>query len=105
MSTRGEKSLHDCSGPLLAYHRIYVYHMVVWLVWWAIEESDGSDHLKFSTDPRGPGWLRKVIVCSHAGTSDFGGEVLSVNQWDHKQFAHNAKIWSNSVVGVEASNS
>jgi hypothetical protein len=74
-------------------------------VWRAIEESDGSDHLKFSTDPGGPGWLRKVTVYSHAGTGDFGGEVPSVNQWDHKQFAYNAKIWADSVVGVEASNS
>jgi hypothetical protein len=53
--------------------------MVVWPVWWVIEESDGSDHLKFLIDSRGPGWLRKVTVYSHAGTGDFGGEVPSVN--------------------------
>jgi hypothetical protein len=53
--------------------------MVVWSVWWDIEESDGSDHLKFSIDLGGPGWLRKVIVYSHAGTGDFGGEVSLVN--------------------------
>ena len=46
--------------------------MVVWPVWWAIEESDGSDHLKSSADQGGPGWLRRVIVYSHVGTSDFG---------------------------------
>jgi hypothetical protein len=79
--------------------------MVVCLVWQAIEESDGSDHLKFLTDLGGPGWPRKVNFYSHAGTGDFGGEVSSVNQWDHKQFAYNTKIRADSVVGVEESNS
>ena len=66
--------------------------MIVWLVWRAIGESDGSDHLKSSTDPGGPKWLRKVIVYLHVGTGDFGEGVPSVDQWDHKQFAYNAKI-------------
>jgi hypothetical protein len=79
--------------------------MVVWLVWRAIEESDGSDLLKFLTYPGGPGWLRRVTVYSHVGTSDFGEGVPSVNQWDHKKFSYNAKIWVDSVVGVEESNS
>ena len=79
--------------------------MVVWPIWWAIEESDRSDHLKFSTNPGGPGWLRKVVVYSHVGTGDFGEGVSSVDQWDHKQFAYYAKIQADSVVGVEASNS
>jgi hypothetical protein len=79
--------------------------MVVFPVWWAIEESDRSDHLKSSIDQGGLGWLRRVTVYSHVGTSDFGEGVLLVDQWDHKQFAYNAKIWAGSVVGVEASNS
>jgi hypothetical protein len=79
--------------------------MVVWLVWWAIAESDGLDHLKSSTDPGGPGWLRKVTIYSHAGIGDFGEGVPSVNQWDHKQSAYNAKIREDSIVCVEASNS
>ena len=79
--------------------------MVVWLVCRAIEESDGSDHLKFSTDQGGLGWLRRVTVYSHVGTGDFGEGVPSVDQWDHKQLAYNAKIRADSVVGVEASNS
>jgi hypothetical protein len=79
--------------------------MVVWLVWWSIEESDGSDNLKYLTDQGGPGWLRRVTFYSHVGTGDFGEEVLSVDQWDHKRFEYNAKIWVDSIVGVEASNS
>jgi hypothetical protein len=79
--------------------------MVVWLVWRAIEESDGSDHLKSLTDPGGPEWIRKVTIYSHADTGDFGEGVPSVNQWDHKQSAYNVKIQVDSVVGVEASNS
>ena len=79
--------------------------MVVWPVWRAIEESDGSDHLKSLTDQGGPGWLRRVTVYSHVGTGDFGEGVPLVDQWDHKQFAYNAKIWADSIVGVEASNS
>jgi hypothetical protein len=79
--------------------------MVVWPVWRAIEESDGSDHLKFSTYPGGPGWLRMVTVYSNVGIGDFGEGFPSVDQWDHKQFAYNAKIQENSVVGVEVSNS
>jgi hypothetical protein len=54
--------------------------MVVFPVWRAIEESDGSGHLKFSIDQGGPGWLRRVIVYSHVGTGDFGEGVLSVDQ-------------------------
>jgi hypothetical protein len=79
--------------------------MVVWLVWQAIEESDGSDHLKSSTDLGDPGWLRKVTVYSHVGTGDFGEGVSSANQWDHKQSAYNVRIWADSVVGMETSNS
>jgi hypothetical protein len=79
--------------------------MVVWPVWRAIEESDRSNHLKFSIDQGGPGWLRRVTVYSHVGTSDLREGVPSVDQWDHKQFAYNVKIWLDSVVGVEASNS
>jgi hypothetical protein len=78
--------------------------MVVWMVWKAIEESDRLDHLKFSIDQGGPGWLRRVTVDSHVGTGDFREGVPSVDQWDHKQFAYNAKIREDSVVGVEASN-
>jgi hypothetical protein len=78
--------------------------MVVWPLWRAIEESGRSDHLKSSTDPGGPGWLRKVTVYSHAGTGDFGEGVPSINQWDHKQSAYNEKIQAYSVVEVEASN-
>jgi hypothetical protein len=66
--------------------------MVVWSVWWAIEESDGSDHLKSSIDPVGPGWLRKVTVYSHVGIGDFGEGVPSANQWDHKKYAYNMRI-------------
>ena len=79
--------------------------MVVWPIWWAIVESDESDHLKSSTYLGGPRWLRKVIVYSHASTDDFGGGVSSANLWDHKQFAYNVKIWADLVFGVEASNS
>jgi hypothetical protein len=79
--------------------------MVVWPVWQAIEESDGYDHLKFLTDTGGPRWLRRVTVYSHVGTGDFWEGVSLVDQWDHKQFAYNAKIRVDSVVGVEASNS
>jgi hypothetical protein len=79
--------------------------MLVWPLWWAIEKSDGLDHLKSSTDLGDPWWLRKVIVYSHAGTSNFGEGVSSINQWDHKQFSYNARIQEDSVVGVEASNS
>jgi hypothetical protein len=50
--------------------------MVVWLVSRAIEESERSNHLKFSTDQGGLGWLRRVIVYSRVGTSDFGEEAL-----------------------------
>jgi hypothetical protein len=50
--------------------------MVVWPVSWAIEESDGLDHLKFLTDQGGPGWLRRVTVYSRVGTSDFGEGAL-----------------------------
>jgi hypothetical protein len=46
--------------------------MVVWSVSQAIEESDRSDHLKFSTDQGGPRWLSRVIVYSCVGTGDFG---------------------------------
>jgi hypothetical protein len=53
--------------------------MVVFPIWWAIEESDGSDHLKSSTDQGGLGWLRRVTVYSHVGTSDFGEGVLLVD--------------------------
>jgi hypothetical protein len=66
--------------------------MVVWLVWQAIEESYGLDHLKSLIDLGGPEWLRKVIVYSHVGIGDFGEGVPSVNQWDHKQSTYNAKI-------------
>jgi hypothetical protein len=79
--------------------------MVVLMIWWNIEESDGSDHLKSSIDQGGPGWLRRVIVYSHVGIGDFGDGVPLVDQWDHKKFAYNVKIWADSVVGVEASNS
>jgi hypothetical protein len=53
--------------------------MVVFLIWWAIEESDRSDHLKSSTDQGGLGWLRRVTVYSDVGTSDFGEGVLLVD--------------------------
>jgi hypothetical protein len=79
--------------------------MVVWSLWRAIEERDGSDHLRFLIDQGGPGWLRRVTVYSHVGTSDFGEGVPSVDQWDHKKFAYNVKIRTDSVAGVEESNS
>ena len=79
--------------------------MVVWPVWWAIEESDRLDHLKFSTDQGGPGWLRRETVYSHVGIGDFGEGVPSANQWDHKNSAYNVRIRADSVVVVEASNS
>ena len=50
--------------------------MVVWPVLRAIEESDGSDHLKLSTDQRGPGWLRRETAYSCVGTGDFGEGAL-----------------------------
>jgi hypothetical protein len=103
MRTNGEKQLHDCSGPLSVYHQISGCRMVVWPVWWAIKESDESDHLKSSTNQGGLGWLRRVTVYSHVGTGDFREGVPLVDQWDHKQFAYNAKIRADSV--VEASNS
>jgi hypothetical protein len=79
--------------------------MVVWPVWQAFEESDGSDHLKFLIDLGGLGWLRRVNVYSHVGTSNIEEGVPSVDQWDHKKFAYNAKIWADLFIGVEASNS
>jgi hypothetical protein len=54
--------------------------MVVWPLWRAIEESDGSDHLKFSTDQGGPGWLRREAIYSHVGTSDVREGVPLVDQ-------------------------
>jgi hypothetical protein len=66
--------------------------MVVWPIWWAIEESYGSDHLKSLTDLGGLEWIRKVTVYLDEGTGDFGEEVSSINQWDHKQSACNVKI-------------
>jgi hypothetical protein len=77
--------------------------MVVWSVWRAIGESDGSDHLKYSTNLGGLRWLRKVIVYSHVDIDDFGEGVTLANQWDHKQSAYNARIWVDSIVGVEGS--
>ena len=79
--------------------------MVVWLVSRAIKESYRSDHLKSSTDQGVPGWLRRVTFYSHVSTGDFGEGVPSVNQWDHKKSAYNAKIREDSVVVVEVSNS
>ena len=79
--------------------------MVVWPIWRAIEESDRLDHLKFSIDLGGPGWLRTVTVYSHAATGDFGEGVPSINQWDHKQSTYNAKTQADSVVVVEESSS
>jgi hypothetical protein len=79
--------------------------MVVWPVWRAIEESDGSDHLKSSTDQGGLGWLRRVTIYLHVGTGDFWKGVPLVDQWDHKKFTYNVKIWEDLVVGVEESNS
>jgi hypothetical protein len=79
MSTKGEKSLHYCLGPLPVCYQIYGFQMVVWSVWHAIGESDGSYHLKSSIDPGGPGWLRKVTVYSHASTGGFGKGVSLEN--------------------------
>jgi hypothetical protein len=78
--------------------------MVVWPILRAIEESDGLDHLKFLENQGGLGWLKRVTIYSRVGTGDFGEGVSSVDQWDHKQFAYNVKIWADSVVDVEASN-
>ena len=102
MNTKGGKSLHDCSGPLLVYHRTQECQKVVWPVWQAIEESDVQDRLKFYLDQGGPGWLRKVTVYSRGAIGDFGEEVLQVCQQDCQQFPYNVKIWEDSVVGVEA---
>jgi hypothetical protein len=79
--------------------------MVVWLVWRAIGESDRSDRLKSSTNLRGPKWLKKVTVYSHASIGGFGEGVPLENQWDHKQSAYNVKTQEDSVVVVEESNS
>jgi hypothetical protein len=63
------------------------------------------DHLKYSIDPGGPKWPRRVTVYSHVGTGGFGEGVMSANQWDHKQSAYNANTHAVLVVVVEESSS
>ena len=63
------------------------------------------DRLKFSIDPGGPKWPRRVTVYSHVGTGGFGEGVPSANQWDHKKSAYNAKTQAYLVVFVEESSS